>query len=65
MLKTYILKFDTLTPISANITTLLKAENREEAEKLSAELYLENPDYPCVSKVSLIEIQGSGVVKLC
>lgn len=60
MLKTYILKFDTLTPISANITTLLKAENREEAENLSAELYLEHPDYLGVSNVSLIEMSGSG-----
>jgi hypothetical protein len=63
-LKTYILKFETLTPLHANITTLLKAENREEAMKLSCELYLENPEYPCVSKVSLVEIGVNGRIPL-
>jgi hypothetical protein len=58
-LKTYILKFETLTPFKTHITTLLKAYDVEEAKNLADELYLENSDYPCVLSATLFEIEGS------
>lgn len=58
-LKTYILKFETLTPIRSHITTLLKAYGIKEAKQLADELYLENSDYPCVLSATLFEIEGS------
>lgn len=58
-LKTYILKFETLTPLKSQITLLLKAYNVEEAKNLADELYLENPEYPRVLNASLVEIEGS------